>query len=72
MEEKQMSIKDLLNTMVTLNKPREKGDSVVLENSRETWRRIRQKDSFDELGFSRPELYSFLQTWVSDNPYSNI
>lgn len=44
-----------------------------LENNAETWRRIGEKDSFDELNFdSEEEKEKFLEEWVSENEYKNI
>ena len=43
-----------------------------LENTRDTWERIGNKDSFEELGLSSSELESFLAEWISENPYSHI
>lgn len=44
----------------------------TLENTKETWSRIGNKDSFSELGMEPSELDSFLQEWMQDNPYQNI
>jgi len=44
----------------------------TLENNTETWRRIAEKDRFDELGLDGGDLDDFLREWVKDNPYSNI
>ncbi len=44
----------------------------TLENTRETWSRIGAKDKFPELGLSKSELDSFLEEWMSDNPYSDL
>jgi len=43
-----------------------------LKNDYETWKRIGNKDSFDELGLSGGELDDFLRDWISENPYENI
>lgn len=43
-----------------------------LENTKDTWRRIGEKDSFSELGLPPSELESFLQEWINNNPYNNI
>lgn len=61
----ELTIDDLLNSLQNPKK-------VTLENSKETWRRIGQKDSFSELGLEPSELESFLQEWMNDNPYNNL
>ena len=61
-----LSIDDLLNSLQNPEKPNK------LENNVETWKRIRNKDSFSELGLEGSNLDSFLKEWLSDNPYSNI
>ena len=43
-----------------------------LNNTRNTWSRIRRHDSFDELGLGESELIDFLNEWISENPYKNI
>lgn len=43
----------------------------TLENNKETWERIGNRDSFSELGLESSELDSFLKQWVKDNPYNN-
>jgi len=43
-----------------------------LKNDYETWKRIGNKDSFDELGLNGDELDDFLKDWVENNPYENI
>ena len=59
------TIDDLLNSLQNPNKSK-------LENSKETWERIGNKDSFSELGLSSSELDEFLREWTNDNPYQNI
>lgn len=67
---KQLSIDDLLNSLKNSNKPwREKGK---LENTKETWERIGNRDKFEELGLERSELEEFLTEWIAENPYNNI
>lgn len=61
-----LSIDDLLNSLQNPEK------SSKLENSFETWKRIKQKDGFDELGLESSELESFLKEWIKDNPYDAI
>ncbi len=46
--------------------------TVTLENSKETWNRIGNKDRFEELGIEESELDAFLSEWIDNNPYSNI
>jgi hypothetical protein len=44
-----------------------------LENTKETWQRIGNKDSFDELGFDNDaEKESFLKEFIENNPYKDI
>ena len=61
----ELTIDDLLNSLQNPKK-------VTLENSKTTWKRIGQKDSFSELGLESSELESFLQEWMNDNPYNNL
>lgn len=44
----------------------------VLENSKETWSRIGNKDRFEELGMEESDLDAFLSEWMDNNPYSNL
>lgn len=46
--------------------------TVTLENSKETWSRIGNKDRFEELGMEESELNAFLSEWIDNNPYSNL
>ena len=62
-----ITIEDLLNA---LQNP--ENIDVTLENNVDTWRRIGEKDSLDELGLGESELDDFLSEWIGDNPYSNI
>ena len=62
----EISIDDLLNALQNPDKP------VDLENNSDTWRRIGEKDRFDELGLSGGELQDFLAEWTASNPYENI
>lgn len=62
-----LTIDDLLNSLQSPNKTNGK-----LENTKETWRRIGNKDSFSELGLEPSELDAFLQDFIKDNPYNNI
>jgi NH3-dependent NAD+ synthetase len=61
-----LTIDELLNA---LQNPEKVG---TLENTPETWRRIGEKDNFEELGLEPSELDAFLSEWISDNPYQNI
>jgi hypothetical protein len=61
------TIDELLKSLQNPNKTNGK-----LQNTRETWERIGNKDSFSELGLEPSELDSFLKDFVKDNPYSNI
>lgn len=41
-------------------------------NSKETWRKIGDKNDFSEFSFSSDEeKEAFLKEWIKDNPYSN-
>ena len=62
-----LTIDDLLNSLQNPEKSSKK-----LENTKETWRRIQNRDSFSELGIPSSELDSFLNDWIKDNPYNNI
>lgn len=46
--------------------------TVTLENSKETWSRIGNKDRFEELGMEESDLDAFLSEWMDNNPYSNL
>jgi hypothetical protein len=61
-----ISIDELL---AALQNPEKTG---TLENNKETWSRIGNRDNFEELGLSKSELDSFLEEWMSDNPYNSI
>ena len=73
MEQKQ-TIEELLKSMLTL--PKEGGVSDfkrVLENSAETWKRIKDGSWSEGFDFSSDsEKESFLKEWIKDNDYSNI
>ncbi len=62
------TIDDLLNSLQNPNK----SSKPSLENSRETWSRIGNKDSFKELDLEGSELDTFLSEWINENPYSNL
>ena len=61
-----LSIDELLRALQNPEK------TVTLENSKETWSRIGNKDSFEELGLEPSELDSFLKEWIGENEYNNI
>ena len=61
-----VTIDDLLNALQNPDNPSK------LENSRETWERIGNKDRFEELGLEGSDLDEFLKEWIDNNPYSNI
>lgn len=63
------TIEELLQA---LQNPNKDSNKTTLENNKETWKRIGQKDSFSELGLEPSELDSFLQDWMTENPYNNI
>lgn len=60
------TIQDMLNALQ--NPKKTKG----LEVSKETWRRIGNKDKFEELGLSGSELDEYLKEWMQYNPYNNL
>lgn len=62
----EITIDDLLNALQAPS------GSTSLENNSETWRRIGNKDNFQELGLDSSELNDFLQEWISENPYNNL
>lgn len=59
---------DLLKALKNPNKI----TSNELENTKETWKRIGQKDKFEELGLNSSELEAFLKEFTENNPYENI
>jgi hypothetical protein len=67
-----LSTDELLSLLHNLNGKNVKSANVKLENSKETWKRIANKDSFEELGLSGSELDNFLTDWIKDNPYQDL
>jgi len=65
-KEKVYTIDDLLAALESPNGPNK------LENNKETWRRIGNKDDFDELGLEKGELEQFMADFVAENSYENI
>lgn len=63
-----LSIDDLLNALQNPEKP----DKATLENNKETWSRIGNKDDFSELGLESGELDEFLKEWIDENPYNSL
>lgn len=61
-----VTIDDLLNA---LQNPENTG---TLENTKETWSRIGNRDKFEELDIPESELDSFLSEWIAENPYNNL
>lgn len=61
------NLDDLLNALQNPNE-----DNAKLKNDFDTWRRIGNKDSFDELGINKSELDEFLTEWIGNNPYESI
>jgi len=59
------TLDELLNALENPNKPE-------LPNTKDTWSRIGNKDSFDELGLEKTELEEFLSEWMEENSYNNI
>tara|TARA_R110000765_G_scaffold397616_2_gene491819 strand:- start:175 stop:399 length:225 start_codon:yes stop_codon:yes gene_type:complete len=74
MEEKKYTIDELLAALRDPNSVNEEDKHKVkgLANNADTWKRIGNKDSFDELGLEGSELDSFLTEWAHDNEYSNL
>jgi len=60
-----LTIDDLLNALESEIKN-------TLSNTKDTWSRIGNRDSFSELGMERSELDKFLEEWIEQNPYNNI
>lgn len=60
-----LTIDDLLNAL-------ESEDTNSLQNTKDTWSRIGNKDQFLELGLDISELDGFLKEWIDNNPYSAI
>ena len=63
------SIEELLRSLQT---PATSKNSKLTGSVAEIYERIGNKDSFLELGLTGSDLDSFLQEWVSENPYNNI
>ena len=61
-----ITIDDLLNALQNPDNPSK------LENSRETWSRIGNRDKFSELRLEESELDAFLSEWIAENPYNNL
>ena len=61
-----VTIDDLLNALQNPDNPSK------LENSKETWSRIGNRDNFSELGLEGSELDNFLKEWIMENPYENL
>jgi len=64
-----MTIEELLNQLS------EKADlkDISLPNTRDTWRRLGERDEFAELAFaSESDKERFLSEWASQNDYNNI
>ena len=61
-----LTIDELLQALQNPNTP------VTLENSKETWSRIANRDDFSELGMERSDLDAFLSEWMDSNPYENL
>ena len=70
MKKKQLTIDDLLAALKDPASP----DTKNLENTKDTWFRIGEKDSTlaADIGVEESELDSFLKEWIADNPYNAI
>ena len=64
----EITIDDLLNALQNGSG----NGKATLENNKETWRRIGNKDKFEELGLDEGELENFLKEFIEDNPYNNL
>jgi hypothetical protein len=64
-------IDELLKALSNPNKP-SNNTSGKLENNKNTWTRIGDRDKFSELGLEESELALFLAEWIEENPYNNI
>lgn len=69
MEEKKYTMDDLF---AALKSPIKETNRKSLPNTKETWRRLGEKDPFLELGLSGSELDDFLKEFIENNPYNNI
>ena len=67
MENKKPTIKELLQSMYTLNVNKESKSSIP--NTAETWARIGAKESFSAIGFADEDEMS---KWIEENDYQNI
>lgn len=61
-----VTIDDMLRALQNPNQPSK------LENTKDTWSRIGNKDKFSELDLDDGELEQFLKEWVDNNPYSSL
>jgi len=67
------TIEELLKSMYTLSPGTKSDFTGKLENNAETWRRIAERDDFNELGFSsESDKEAFLKEWIENNPYLSI
>ena len=67
MAKKELTIDDLLEA---LKNPQHSD----LENNKDTWYRIGERDRTiaADIGIEESELDSFLKDWIKDNPYNAI
>ena len=62
------SLKDLFKKLLDKEKEaKEAQKDLDLPNTQETWERIGNKDSFEELGLNSGELATFLKEWCENN-----
>ena len=67
------SLQDLIKHLEAAKEIKEiEINGVKLPNTAETWARIGNRDTFDELGLSGSELDEFLKTFTEENDYNNI
>lgn len=76
MNKKKLTIDDLLAALKDPNAIDKDIKAIVqgLENTKEIWARIGQKDSTlaVDLGIEQSELNDFLREWTTENPYNAI
>ena len=70
MAKKELTIDDLLEAL----KNPEPAQHSDLENNKDTWYRIGERDRTiaADIGIEESELDSFLKDWIKDNPYNAI
>ena len=67
-----MTLKELLNKLMEESETGVPANGKTLPNTTDTWRRIGEKDGFQELGLEKSALAKFLSDWTADNDYQSI